>query len=222
MSLLCFCAAGKMQAGKDSSVAILKKLVEERGGEFFHFKLADPLYSILAFAQDEAGFPREKERFFLQWMGTEWGRAKDPDVWVKHLIRRIETFKANELNPDKLTVIAVSDGRFINEFEGLKEAGFYLIRVKRPLVQRLLSGATRIFHRSEKDVNKYSKWDADINNRSGSLVHLEGFIQLALEMAESNQLKSSPLVVQSAPVKTPLRNYLKAGWLFFKGTLLAR
>jgi len=55
-------------------------------------------------------------------LGTKHMRAIWPDVWVDRILRRID--------PDKNYV--VTDVRFRNEFELIKEFGGYMVRIERP------------------------------------------------------------------------------------------
>ena len=56
----------KMGAGKDTAVDYLK---QKYGGT--HLSFAGPIYTILENAQHICGFPVEKDRQFLQFIGTE-------------------------------------------------------------------------------------------------------------------------------------------------------
>jgi len=67
--------------------------------------------------------PYGKQRTLLQWWGTEFRRAQDPDYWVKKTMARI-----SEENPE---VALISDLRFPNEVEGIRAAGGYVVRVDR-------------------------------------------------------------------------------------------
>ena len=61
-------------------------------------------------------------RYMLQLMGTEAGRDTfHPDIWIHSLM--------NRASKNKDTVIA--DVRFPNEIDAIKEAGGFLVRVKR-------------------------------------------------------------------------------------------
>lgn len=67
----------KAGSGKDNAMAYIKSRYP---GKYISF--ASPRYQILYFAQDQLGWSREKDRKFLQWVGTEWGREREPNVWV--------------------------------------------------------------------------------------------------------------------------------------------
>jgi hypothetical protein len=62
--------SGKAGSGKDVSV---KYLIDKYGGKKFFSK---PIYDILYYAQNICGFKQEKDRKFLQWIGTEWVKYK--------------------------------------------------------------------------------------------------------------------------------------------------
>jgi hypothetical protein len=67
--------------------------------------------------------PYGKQRTLLQWWGTEYRRAQDPDYWVKKTMAKI-----SEDHPE---VALISDLRFPNEVEGIRNAGGYVVRVDR-------------------------------------------------------------------------------------------
>jgi hypothetical protein len=71
-------------------------------------------------------------------IGTQ-GREKDPDIWVKKLVAKVE---ANYHQDEKFIV---SDVRFRNEFDSLKRSDFFLIRLYRP------NSSPNINHPSETD-----------------------------------------------------------------------
>ena len=64
----------KMGVGKDTAVDYL---ISRHGGKRISF--ADPIYNIMNYAQEVCGFEPEKDRYFLQLVGTDWARKKDPN-----------------------------------------------------------------------------------------------------------------------------------------------
>lgn len=134
-----------MRTGKDTSAEYLK---ETYGGSILKF--ADPLYDILTYAQKTCGFNVEKDRAFLRYIGSEWARAKDKDVWVRYLLDHV---------PDNGNVY-VSDLRFVNEYKALKEHGWICVRIDRNTCER-------DNHESEVDLDG-NIWDYIIEN-NGSL-----------------------------------------------------
>ncbi len=79
---------------------------------------------------DEHGYEAAKEypefRQFAQRLGTEGGRLVFGDnVWVDLVMNKIE-----EVSEDSLVLIP--DVRFPNEYDAIKDAGGYVVRVDRP------------------------------------------------------------------------------------------
>lgn len=71
-------------------------------------------------APKDLDYPIGKQRALLQWWGTEYRRAEDPDYWVKKLAARIER--------EAPAFAVISDLRFPNEFEFCD----YRVRMDRP------------------------------------------------------------------------------------------
>lgn len=152
MSALKIAFGCQARSGKDTCCDYLQK---EYGGQILRF--SGSLYDILHYAQETCGFEREKDTKFLQWIGTEWARQKDPDVWVKTTIGKV-TQKSNTY---------VADLRFENEARALKKDGFVLVKVLRD--SRPIDRDSK--HQSEVDLLDYNGWDYVINN-NGSLKDL--------------------------------------------------
>jgi len=83
--------------------------------------------------------PREA----MQVLGTQWGRACYPHVWVELGLRHAKEQMANGLS------IAITDVRFINEAKAIKEAGGQVWRVLRPEAERVPA-----VHTSEAEMNR--------------------------------------------------------------------
>lgn len=157
--------AGQMRSGKDTCGEYVVKrycgLVK---------KFAAPLYDILAYAQKRCRLPQSKDRRFLQYIGTEWGRESiNQNIWVDLLIEEVL-----DLGPS--VNVVVTDARFVNEFEALKRAGFTLVKIDRSEQFRNAAEAGGITqpaatHASEVDVQTYQGWDYCIAN-DGTLEEL--------------------------------------------------
>lgn len=138
-----------------------KRVGKDTAAEFFESQLgatrlsfAEPLYDILEFACERLGFDYKKDRKFLQWVGTEWARDKDPDVFVNLLIATVQKCYPTQ-------DVIVSDVRMKNEFRKLKENGFTMVRIIRDKDEV-------DEHASENDLLYCDEWDYIINN-NGSL-----------------------------------------------------
>lgn len=147
---------GRMRTGKDTAAEYLRDI---RGGDILKF--ADPLYSIMEFAQTVTGFPKEKDRKFLQWIGTDWARTKSPDVWINAFQRTLENF------PSK-NDIYVTDLRFENEVALLKKEGFSIVLVTAPQEALIERGASHETHISEEYAQVITDYDYHLHN-DGSL-----------------------------------------------------
>ena len=126
------------RVGKDTAVDYL---IKKHGG--IRISFAAPIYEILEYAQGVCDFEKIKDREFLQYIGTEWARKKDPDVWVNVARRRIE-----QTPPD--TPIFISDVRFPNEMAMLKSMGFVLVNITRDSATRLAAFNSEISKRDPK------------------------------------------------------------------------
>ena len=146
----------KMRSGKDTSVDYL---ISKYGGQKISF--SKPLYDILYYAQKICNFPLEKDRKFLQWIGTDWAREKDDNVWVNSALKSIENIDGN---------VYCSDVRFINEFRALKENGFILIKIERNLIQSDQNSTNHISENELDNIND-SEWNYVIKN-DGTLAEL--------------------------------------------------
>jgi hypothetical protein len=142
----------KARSGKDEASYYLRKLLlcDNPDVSVEVIRFASPLYDILDFAQRRAGFPSQKDRIFLQWIGTDWGRAHDPNVWVKCLTR--------DLKPDVSYFVA--DVRFPSEVDGLLANDFKMVLVDRP--DRPTSGNDA--HVSESALDAWTGWDYVLRN----------------------------------------------------------
>ena len=144
-----------MGSGKDSAANFLAAKYK---GDRVAF--SDPIYDIMHFAQRRCGIPRSKDRQFLQFVGTEWARAKDPDVWVTSLLRRT----AYCTRP-----IFLSDIRYPNELRALQDNGWVCVKLfgRRDVLR---SGTGDSHHVSETSVDTIptSCWDLVLDN-SGTL-----------------------------------------------------
>jgi hypothetical protein len=102
-------------------------------------------------------------RQFLIDLGTEFGRGYNENIWLNNFDCRF--------NKTKAKIVIVPDVRRINEFEHLKNKGFYQIKLYRN------TGQSGINHISETDQNNIpdSAFDYVIHNNK-TLTHLRSEI----------------------------------------------
>jgi dephospho-CoA kinase len=142
---------GKMGTGKDTCVDYLLKF---HGGSKLSF--SEPLYDILYYAQKKCNFKIEKDRKFLQFIGTEWARNKDENVWIKLMVEKSKKMEGN---------LYCSDVRFINELNFLKKEGWICVKLNRKKVFNRVGSGNK-FHKSEIEIDKmdYKLFDFIIDN----------------------------------------------------------
>lgn len=142
--------SGAMGTGKDSAVAYL---INKYGGTKVAF--ADPLYEIMYYAQKVCRFRPTKDREFLQWIGTDWGRKREEGVWV-----RLAMEKANSTDDN----VYISDIRFPDELQAAKDNGFLCVKLTRSTVESDRVGSGSLTHASETNLNTMQGWDLTIEN----------------------------------------------------------
>lgn len=132
---------GATGAGKSTAVA---RWIATRGGVEVAF--AEPLYHLLHWAQWRIGAPRSKQRDFLQYAGTEWGRAIDDGIWISIARARVEENGASN--------VYVSDARFPNELEALAAWDFTVVKLVAPARCSVAAvGSGTLAHASETSLD---------------------------------------------------------------------
>lgn len=111
------------RVGKDTCCEILA----DHYTDAQRLSFAGPLYSIMNFIQDTCHREPVKDRYLLQSVGGMLRDHYGADIWCKMLMDKVKQIE-NE-NPD--SNILISDVRFENEANFLREAGFTLIKVER-------------------------------------------------------------------------------------------
>jgi hypothetical protein len=147
---------GKMGSGKDTAS---EYLCNKYNGVTHSF--AAPIYNIMKYSQGVCNFKEKKDRAFLQFVGTDWARAQDPEVWINIALK----------NTPKDGNVFLSDIRFMNELTALKKSGWICVRLHRSSQsQRVGTGA--VHHTSEKEIDTISEheWDYVVQN-NGDINH---------------------------------------------------
>jgi hypothetical protein len=120
---------GRKQHGKDTVYKLIERNTTLR---VKRFAFADPLKYELAAACNvtvqEIEGNKERFRLGLQWWGTEFRRGKNPEYWVNQLRQAL----IDELDFGDAELAVITDCRFRNEAEMVREQGGILVRVVRP------------------------------------------------------------------------------------------
>lgn len=170
---------GKAGSGKDTVGTILC-----RSYNMYPSAFASPLKSALR----AMGFPEPEDRnakeavipgFAFSWrelaqtLGTEWGRARDPDLWLKLCMA-----KADDTINNLGHKVVITDVRFENEAAAIRERGGQIWHITGREGQ--MFGATKA-HASEAGV-QVAKGDKVIVN-SGTLVELADLVDELMEIS---------------------------------------
>ena len=119
--------------------------------------------------QDRPGQTALSVRRILQWWGTEYRRAQDPDYWTKAWERKVAQYDLPQVH------ILVDDVRFINELKTVQGLGGQIVKIERPGF--VVAGN----HASETSLDGYHDWCEEILN-DGTL---EQFKEKVTALAES-------------------------------------
>jgi Deoxynucleotide monophosphate kinase len=96
--------------------------------------------------QDRPGQSALTVRRILQWWGTEYRRAQDPDYWTKAWERKVSGYDLQKVH------ILVDDVRFMNELQTIKGQGGVVVKIDRP---GFSVGGN---HASETSLDGYHDW----------------------------------------------------------------
>lgn len=155
---------GAMGSGKSTAINLIDALA--RDYTLVNIKFAKPLYDIqeAIYQRIETVYRRpesfEKDRKLLQWIGTEFGRSLDKDLWIKLWKQEVqETYLDNKwinFNEGNL-LITCDDLRFDNEAQAVKDMGGIIIKlVSDKNLERITTAEGIKNHPSEQGVdNKY-------------------------------------------------------------------
>ena len=103
-------------------------------------------------------------RRILQWWGTEYRRAEDPDYWTKAWADMVERLDLENIH------ILIDDVRFMNELNTISAEGGLIIKIERPG----FNGAGN--HASETSLDAYTDWNRVLSN-DGTLEDLQRQIE---------------------------------------------
>lgn len=216
--------AGKQRAGKDQFAIFIREYAERRGGRVCTLRLSEPLYDCLEAVQKRLNLPLGKDRKFLQWLGTDWARKQNPNIFIELLLEQYwkdrEKFDASA--EYAFTLYLVVDARLQNELEELTSRGFKSILIKRGLFKRLLAGATHIFHASEFP-ERFKRFNCVLHNE-GDIRDLrdaaEATVDLLLAGRQLKDWSLSPLYAHrfqgSATRRLTVSQWFTALGRFFK------
>lgn len=145
---------GHKQSGKDTVWSIVSKLDASylTRCKCFRYAFADALKmevaEILGVNADNLNAKKNHPlvRHIYQWYGSDYKRAEDKNYWIKHLDFQITQFKQAAV---PCINVFVTDVRFLNEAEYIKQSGGILWRIRRRVADEVWDP-----HPSEVEVDK--------------------------------------------------------------------
>lgn len=160
--------SGKLGSGKDTVANAIKKIDPSFQTKAYAYKLKQ-IVSILTSCPIEDTMTQEgKNKYIqefdmtigqmLQKLGTNVLRdGFNQNVWINALMIELNKIEGNYI---------VTDCRFKNEAEAIKQAGGILIRVERPINPIAANSNRDLTHPSEVDLDDYTGFDYVIQNDS--------------------------------------------------------
>lgn len=121
--------SGAQGSGKTTLANEIERRIYKTTYTPIRLKFADALYDlhklIYDYLHDEYGVnkPDKPDGKLLQVLGTDWGRVKDPNFWVKITKNRL-----NKLESDQIAII--DDARFPNEINAVSRGKSVRIRLE--------------------------------------------------------------------------------------------
>ena len=171
--------AGPAQSGKSTLAGEFRRLVEFRGQKYSKQPFAGPLKRMLAsIGVDVSDLSKNTPvafldgyvtpRIMMQTLGTEWGRALLPNLWLKVWQHELD---------DSAHAVCVPDVRFDNEAELIRSLGGTIIHVARKPTADMLAVPA---HASEAGITR-AKGDIIFRNDRG----IEKMAQLAAQILDN-------------------------------------
>jgi hypothetical protein len=156
---------GKAGAGKDTVANVLC-----RTHAFVKISLADPIKDAcqewFGWDNDTLWGPSELRnaidprygkapREALQKLGTEFGRAFYPNVWIDYALRQASEY--DNIVAAYVRGVVIPDVRFQNELEAIHKAGGKVIRVIRPTASKTMDTVSEVLwsHASETEQDNF-------------------------------------------------------------------
>lgn len=165
---------GQLRSGKNLVADILNDI-----DSFEEIAFAEGIWETIALLFPDQYDKVNKPRKLLQQLGQGM-RAIDPNVWVNRLMATVAETEGN---------IVVTDLRQPNEFNALREAGFFIIRIESSIEARIARAQANgdkfnyndLLHETEKHV---SGFDVDyVIENNGTIEELRDAVFLAYYQA---------------------------------------
>lgn len=152
--------SGKARAGKDTTCGFMKKYYDKKGVKSLNIAFASYIKEYAKKISDWDGSDETKPRELLQQLGTSIIREKiDNEFFIKRIIGDIEVYSYF------FDVIIISDARFIEEIERLKEnfEDVISVNIVRPNYDNGLT-ENQSNHYTEIGLDNFKDYDYEVIN----------------------------------------------------------
>ena len=176
--------SGRLGSGKDLVAEIIKKRSNLEFKQTAFAKKLKEIVALLASVPYETTLTQEGKNIYikeydktigemLQLVGTNAMRDNfDKNVWINACMLEMKNIPGNYV---------ITDCRFDNEADAIKNAGGIVIRVNRPINPVAEASGRDLTHASETGLDNYSGFDYIINN-TGTLEDLYHQVDSVLSM----------------------------------------
>lgn len=121
---------GQMGAGKTEATNCLSTCIENLGYNAKVIKFAQPIYDIAEFCYDRIHKDyKGKDRKLMQFIGTDWGREVDQNLWVNIWELDVKHSKFFNSDYESPLFVLTDDVRFDNEAQKIIEMGGVVIKI---------------------------------------------------------------------------------------------
>ncbi len=157
---------GGMGSGKTTAIDLLRQTIPNKA--IVPIKFAETLYNIQDYIYSQVALVYQKpegfvkDRKLLQWLGTEWGRGLNENLWVE--IWKAKVDLASRLGPD--IIIVSDDCRFDNEASAIHQLGGTVIKINRNNNLQAAHGGVGIANHASEAGIKSDLVDFIIENNS--------------------------------------------------------
>jgi len=170
--------SGKMGAGKDTFADLVVKRYPQFQKKSYAAKLKQMASMLTGISYMDMYDEQAKQKFlpewgmtlreFLQKLGTDAIRNNfHPQTWLLALFC--------DLKPESFWI--VTDCRFMNEIQKIKELNGYVVKIAGPTISSK-NYLKEYFHSSEVELDNYQGWDFIVDNSVRTLESLEAQVDL--------------------------------------------
>ena len=154
--------SGKMGSGKTTLSGHISEIFSADGYRVSQMKFADIIYELHDYIlktliENGVNHGITKDRALLQFLGTDFGRRIDKDIWAKIALRRaMEKIKYRQETGVTRSIIIIDDARFENEFNIFSDALRVRLEAPEDVRKYRAESWSDVPHPSETGLDQYA------------------------------------------------------------------